>query len=545
MTQIKPIVAIVGRPNVGKSRMFNRFVRQERSIVLDQPGVTRDRIYADAVLRGPVHDRPVIVVDTGGFDPSTEDPVIRRVVDSTQLAIDEADVIVFLTDGRVGVLPEDEDIAAMLRKSEKPTVLAVNKLDGPKQDDLLHEFHRLGLEPVLAVSGAHGRNVGDLEELIFLRLPPETEASELEPELAPEFAPEFESEPVSAAAFEADSSSEALDEAEAAQRAASSEALDALPSRLRIAVIGRPNAGKSSLVNRLLGEDRHVVSDVAGTTVDSVDSLLVVDGESYLFIDTAGIRRRRSIAMRMERFSVMAALKGLERSDVALLMLDATEEIAKQDAKVSAFAYERGKAVVKVVSKWDAAKMSQAAFLDKLKEALPHLDYAPTVFTSAHTGEGLSRLFGVIRRVAKAYRHRVSTSELNRFVGALTESKAPPSKKGRHGRIYYLTQIGVCPPRFWVSVNDPELFHFAYRRFLVNELRKAYGYQGVPLLIGYRSHAKKAEAPKREEAGKLKASQHPSKQATARKRLRKANKRLNRKPRKTSIKRLSGGPTRS
>lgn len=497
----KPIVAIVGRPNVGKSRMFNRFARQRRSIVADQPGVTRDRIYADATLNGPDSEREVVLVDTGGFDPSSEDPIIRRVVDQTQLAIDEAEVIIFVTDGRAGVLPEDADIAQLLRRADKPTVLAVNKLDGPKQDDLLYEFHSLGIEAVVPVSAAHGRNVGELEDWVFEALPP------IRPRIA---------EPPEALKDPSDTD---------------------LP--IRVAVIGRPNAGKSSLVNRLLGEDRHVVSPVAGTTIDSVDSLLEYDGERYLFIDTAGIRRKRSIAMRVERFSVVAALRGLERSDVALLLLDASQNIANQDAKVSAFAYERGKAVIKVVSKWDSVKMSRRDFLDKLDEELPHLAYAPTVFTSAHTGEGIEKLMPTIRRVHEGYARRVPTAELNRFITALSENKAPPSKKGRHGRIYYLTQIDVRPPRFLVSVNDPELFHFAYRRFLVNELRKAYGYTGVPLLIGYRSHKQqRGDAQRREEPGRFSASRNPKKQATAAKRARKAGKLKGKKPRPTSIKRL-------
>ncbi|MEM7677037.1 MAG: ribosome biogenesis GTPase Der, partial [Myxococcota bacterium] len=454
-TQAKPVVAIVGRPNVGKSRLFNRLIRQMRSIVADQPGVTRDRIYADAVMSGSESDRDVVIVDTGGFDPANEDPIMRRVLEQTQFAIDEADAIIFLTDGRAGVMPEDQDIAQLLRKSGKPVVLAVNKLDGPKQDDLLHEFHVLGVGEPWPISAAHGRNVGEMEEALADRLPG---WEEVEQEGVDE-PPESGADPSAGAP-------------------------------IRVAVIGRPNAGKSSLVNRLLGEDRHLVSEVAGTTVDTVDSVIEWQGQSFVFIDTAGIRRKRSIAMRVERFSVVAALKGLERSDVALLLMDVNQEIANQDAKVSAFAYERGKAVIQVVSKWDASPKgtTKKSVVEKMEQELPHLQYAPMVFTSAHTGEGIDKLMPTLRKVHREYGRRVTTSKLNKFVEALNDRHSPPSKKGRHGRIYYITQIDVRPPRFLISVNDPKLFHYSYRRFLVNELRKTDGFNGVPLLVGYRSH---------------------------------------------------------
>lgn len=492
MSDAKPIVAIVGRPNVGKSRLFNRILHRNRSIVSDQPGVTRDRIYADAQITGAVEDRDVVLVDTGGFDPKSEDPIMRRVVEQTQLAIDEADAVIFLCDGRAGVLAEDHDIARMLLKSGKPVVLGVNKLDTAAQDDLLHEFYRLGIEHVFPVSGSHGRNVGELEEVVAAALPPMDEAHSTIDE-----PPEAGEDPSEGSA------------------------------PIRVAVIGRPNAGKSSLINRLLGEDRHLVSEVAGTTVDSIDSLVEWRGHEYLFIDTAGIRRKRSIAMRVERFSVIAALKGLERSDVALLMLDASEDIANQDAKVSAFAYERGKAVVLVVSKWDKVKAgtTMKAFKDKLAEEMPHLSYAPVVFTSSHTGEGFDRLMPTIQKVHREYSRRVTTSKLNQFVEALMHRHPPPSKKGKHGRIYYITQIDIRPPRFLVSVNDPELIHYSYRRYLVNEIRKTYGFTGVPLLVGYRSHKKDQPPPPPRDPGKRKVERHTAKQATASKRDKKRSKR--------------------
>lgn len=516
----RPVVAIVGRPNVGKSRLFNRFVGEKRSIVADQPGVTRDRIYAEAELSGVDTDREVVLVDTGGFDPESADPIMRRVLEQSELAVDEADVIVFLTDGRAGVMPEDHDVARVLRKSGKPVVVAVNKLDGPSHDDLLHEFHALGISRVLPISAAHGRNVGELHEMIVEVLP-EIEAMVPGLEELPE----------------------------------PGEAPGEVAGPVRVAVIGRPNAGKSSLVNRLLGEDRHLVSEVAGTTVDSVDSLVEVGDDAYLFIDTAGIRRKRSIAQRVEAFSVFAALKGLERSDVALLMLDATEDPAKQDARVSSFAYEKGKAVILVVSKWDLVgrERSTKAHTEKLREAMPHLAYAPVVYTSAHTGMGIDKLLPLVKRLHREHAQRIPTGELNRFVEGLMRSHPPPSKRGRTGRIYYMTQIDVRPPRFLASVNDPELIHFSYRRFLVNELRRAYGYAGVPILIGYRSHRGERAGPRTKEKGQRAVATDRRKQATAAKRARKKGKtgggspavkaRAGKKatPRKTSVKKLGPG----
>jgi len=496
---VKPVVAIVGRPNVGKSSLFNRLVRERRSIVADYAGVTRDRIYVEAELDG----HAVVLVDTGGFDPESEDPIMRRVLEQTQLAIDEADAIVFLTDGRAGPLPEDYDIDSLLLESGKPVIVGVNKLDGPRHDELLYEFHRLGLPQLLPVSAEHGRNVGDLEDELLALLG-----------RRPGPAAEVDEEPLGAE--DADAGSDAL---------------------IRVAVIGRPNVGKSSLVNRLLGEDRHLVSNVAGTTVDSVDSLVEWRDRSFVFIDTAGIRRKRSIAHRVERFSVFKALEGLDRSDAALLLIDPTQSIAHQDARVSEYASEHGKSVVLVVSKWDAiSETSRRDFEAELRREMPHLDYAPVVFTSSHTGLGFDRLFPTLLEVHRAAGRRVTTAKLNRFAREVMERNPPPSKKGRSARIYYLTQVDVRPPRFMASVNDPDLIHFSYRRYLVNELRRAYGFEGAPVLISYRAHdQKKRDEPRRVEKGRARAEQMPAKRATA---ARRANK-VQKKKRKTSIKRQS------
>lgn len=497
MSRAKPVVAIVGRPNVGKSSLFNRLIRSRRSIVADQPGVTRDRIYADALLEGDRSDRPVILVDTGGFDPESEDPIMRRVLEQSQLAIDEADTVVFVVDGRSGLLPEDEEIGRLLIRGGKTVVVGVNKLDGPSHDEFLMEFHRMGFDVVLPISAAHGRNVGELVEEVVARLP-EASAS-AEPRALGE-----------------------LDEDEEQSRIEETE------GPIRVAVIGRPNVGKSSLVNRLIGEDRHLVSDVAGTTVDSIDSLVKWRDREFVFVDTAGIRRKRSIAARVERFSVFAALKGLDRSDIALLLLDSTQPVSNQDAKVSAYAGERGKAVVLVVSKWDAATEGEGrkAFEARLRQELAHLAYAPMVFTSAHTGQGIDRLLPAVVKVHREYGRRVGTATLNRFFQAVMDHHPPPSKKGKSARIYYASQVEVRPPRFMLSVNNPQLFHFSYTRYLQNELRKAYGFHGVPLLIDYRSHkGGQDEEPKRKERGKARALAHPTKQATQARRARKKAKR--------------------
>jgi GTP-binding protein len=493
---VKPIVAIVGRPNVGKSRLFNRLLQSSRSIVFDQPGVTRDRIYADAELVGPNGTIEIVLVDTGGFDPKSTDPIMRRVLEQTQLAIDEADVVVFLTDAQSGLMPEDHDIAELLRKSNKRVVAAVNKIDDSKDDPLAAEFYRLGLGEPIPISAVHGRHVMDLEEMIVEALP--SREGDLHVIEEP---PEVGEDP-----------------------SGGSQAI-------RVAVIGRPNSGKSSLINRLLGEDRHLVSEVPGTTVDAIDSLVEHDGQEYLFIDTAGIRRKRSIAMRVERFSVIAALKGLERSDVALLLIDAEKGVANQDAKVSAFAFEKGKAVILVVSKWDLVQKEEAKkeYEEKLRQEVPHLAYAPVVFTSAHSGYGFDRLMPTIRRVHDEYTRRVGTGKLNRFVEELMKNHPPPSRKGKTGKIYYVTQVGVRPPQFQVSVNDPERIHFSYRRFLVNKIREEYGFGGVPLLVGYRSHKKSDEAKSHAEPGKKRAGKDPTKQATAARRAKKAGKKAPKK----------------
>lgn len=513
---MKPVVAIVGRPNVGKSSLFNRLARQRRSIVADHAGVTRDRIYVEADL----DERPVVLVDTGGFDPGSDDPIMRRVLEQTQLAIDEADVVVFLTDGRAGPLPEDFDIGRMLLQSGKRTVVGVNKLDGPSHDELLYEFHRLGLPELMAISAAHGRNVGELEEKIC--------------ELLDADALDLGGEQPTPTGFDAD---------EPDDEASDDEGM------IRVSVIGRPNVGKSSLVNRLLGEDRHLVSNVAGTTVDSVDSVVEWRGQPFVFIDTAGIRRKRSIAHRVERFSVFKALEGLDRSDVALLLIDPTQPIAHQDARVSEYASEHGKAVILVVSKWDAvSEVDRKAYEAELRREMPHLDYAPIVFTSSHTGLGFDRLFPAVRKVHRAAGQRVPTARLNRFGQEIMERNPPPSRKGKSARIYYLTQVDVRPPRFMVSVNDPNLIHFSYRRYLVNELRRAYGFEGAPVVVAYRSHDRRPSKDEgRVERGKVRAAETETKKATAARRAKKAGKRASgsskagpRKPkRKTSIKRRS------
>lgn len=537
---MKPVVAIVGRPNVGKSSLFNRIAGGRRSIVADTAGVTRDRIYAETELSVGATDRAVVLVDTGGYDPDARDPIFERVLDQTQLAIDEADVICFVVDGRAGVHPRDFEVAARLRRGDKPVAVAVNKIDGAKQDVLVAEFHELGLAEVIPISAAHGRNVGMLTDWLALHLPPGP-ASEL-PAACPLDAEGAELDDAAPEVFgvgagaDADADADAPMEADAAT--AADAAMDAAApdpeAPVRVSVIGRPNAGKSSLINRLLGEDRHLVSEVAGTTMDAVDSLIEVAGQRFLFIDTAGIRRKRSIALRIEQYSVMAALKGIDRSDVAVLLLDASTSVAQQDARVAAFAHNKGKAVVLVASKSDLVPTREArqAFRDEVRRELRYLNYAPLHFVSAATGDGMPELLQAVQRVHREYARRIPTGELNRFIGDLMDQKPPSSRKGRRARIYYMSQVSTRPPRFVASVNEPSLIHFSYERFLVNALRRAYNFQGVPVSISFRAHDRDRAPPggfKRREKGALDVARDPRKQATAVRRARKAAKRGQRK----------------
>ncbi len=449
-----PIVAIVGRPNVGKSTLFNRLVRAPVAIVHDEPGVTRDRKYGDTTAYGKAY----ALVDTGGFDPEDADPMKVGIATHVRAAIAEADAIVFVTDATTG--PNDADRAAvkLLRESGKPTFFAANKADSPKVDPEAFELYRLGVERVFPVSALHGRGIGELEAALVDALP------ESEPEPEPD----------------------------------GPNGIGTAPPR--IALIGRPNAGKSSLLNRVLGEDRVLVDKRPGTTRDAIDALVERGDRSYVFIDTAGIRRKAKVskeASAVESMSVLSAIRSIERAHVVVLMCDASEGVAEQDAKILGLAEERGRAMVVALNKADL--LSKADFgkaEENAREKLSFVPYVPIVRTSAKTGRGVPELFATIDRVRDAFFKRVGTGELNRFFEQVIETKPPPTMGGRSPRLYYVTQAEVAPPTFVAMTNAPEAIHFSYRRFVVNQLRKTFGFEGCPVRVHYKARRRRGEEKK-------------------------------------------------
>jgi GTP-binding protein len=441
-----PIVAIVGRPNVGKSTLFNRLARARIAIVHDEPGVTRDRKYADTSAYG----RPYTVVDTGGFDPEDVDPMKAGIASHVRSAIQEADAIVFVTDATTG--PNDADRAAvrLLRESGKPVFYAANKADSPRADPEAFELYRLGVEKVFPVSALHGRGIGELEAALVEALPEAEEPAE-EDETAPP----------------------------------------------RIALIGRPNAGKSSLLNRILGEDRVLVDARPGTTRDAIDALVEREGKRYVFIDTAGIRRKAKVAKEgseVESLSVLSSIRSIERAHVVVMLCDAAEGVAEQDAKILGLAEERGRAMIVVLNKTDLlSKADLAKAEETAREKLAFVPYVPVVRASAKTGRGVGDLFATIDRVREGFWKRVGTGELNRFFEAVIETRPPPTMGGRAPRIYYVTQAEAAPPTFVAMTNAPDSIHFSYRRFVVNQLRKSFGFEGSPVRVHYKARRRRGE----------------------------------------------------
>ncbi len=430
----KPLIAIVGRPNVGKSMLFNKLVGQRLSIVEDTPGVTRDRLYADCEWCG----RQFHIVDTGGIEPTADSEILAFMREQAQIAISSADVIVFVADLRTGVTAADKDVANMLLRSRKPVVLAVNKADstGPT-DPGVYEFYSLGLGDPIPVSAVHGHGTGDLLDECLKYFPPETEEEEED-------------------------------------------------DRIRVAVIGKPNVGKSSLVNHILGEKRVIVSDTAGTTRDAVDSPFENSYGKFVFIDTAGIRRRSKVEERVEKFSVMRAQMAIERADVCLILIDAREGVTEQDTKIAGLAHEAGKASIIVVNKWDLVEKETGTLEKMRKEVLRDLsfmDYAPVLFISALTGQRTEKLFELINYVAEQNAMRISTGMLNDVLADAQARVQPPTDKGRRLKIYYITQTGVKPPTFVVFCNSRELFHFSYQRYLENQIRGVFGLEGTPVRL--------------------------------------------------------------
>jgi GTP-binding protein len=430
----KPLVAIVGRPNVGKSMLFNKLTGKRTAIVEDTPGVTRDRLYGSCEWNGRTFD----LVDTGGIEPQTDSQILKFMRQQAEIAIDTADVIVMVTDVKTGVTAADADVAVMLQRSKKPVVLAVNKCDsvGTVNPDV-YEFYSLGLGDPVEVSAFHGHGTGDLLDLCVENFPPETE--------------EEENEDV-----------------------------------IKVALVGKPNVGKSSLLNRILGEERVIVSDVAGTTRDAIDSYFENDQGKYVFIDTAGMRKRSRVDDSVEKFSNMRTLDAISRADVCLIMIDANEGVTEQDTKIAGLVHEGGKAAIIVVNKWDAVQKDSKTmdnFTKSVREDLAYMTYAPVVYISALTGLRVDRIFETVNAVANQNAMRISTGVLNNILADATARVQPPTDKGRRLKVYYITQSGVKPPTFVLFCNSAKLFHFSYQRYLENQLRAVFGFEGTPIKL--------------------------------------------------------------
>ncbi len=456
-----PVVAIVGRPNVGKSTLFNRLAGERIAIVEDLPGTTRDRVYATGDWNG----RDYTVVDTGGLELEPGTDIEARVQDQARVAIEEADVILFVVDAHAGLAPLDHEVADRLRRASKPVILVINKADNPRREMEGVEFHALGFEPAITVSAQHGRNTGDLADMIVEALPPALQADGAAPDGADPFA------------------GEELTEDELAELAET----DLGPPK--VAIVGRPNTGKSTFVNRVLGEERMIVSDVPGTTRDPVDTLVIPDGEPMILIDTAGIRRRGAIGRGIERYSVLRSMKAIDRADVAVVMTDAVEGFTAQDAHVVGHVLEAGKGLVVVLNKWDAVEKDEKtadARLRAMRRDAPYLSWADIVFASAKTGARIDRVLGEARRVAEERYRRISTGELNRTVGDAVRAHPPSHVRNRLPKVLYATQVAVAPPTFVIFVNDPELIHFSYKRYLENRIREEHGFLGTPIRLVFR-----------------------------------------------------------
>ena len=438
----KPVVAIVGRPNVGKSTLFNVIAGDTISIVKDTPGVTRDRIYADCSWL----DMNFTLIDTGGIEPDTSDIILSQMREQAEIAISTADVIVFIVDVRQGLVDADSKVADMLRKSRKPVVLAVNKVDSmAKFGNDVYEFYNLGIGDPVPVSAASRLGIGDLLDEVVKH-------------------------------FDGTASEEEEDD------------------RPRIAVVGKPNVGKSSIINNLLGENRVIVSDIAGTTRDAVDTEIVHNGTPYVFIDTAGLRRKNKIKEELERYSIIRTVTAVERADIVVVVIDAKEGVTEQDAKIAGIAHDRGKGIIVAVNKWDAIEKNDKTiyqYTNKIRETLAFMPYAEFIFISAATGQRLPKLFDMIDMVRQNQNLRVATGVLNEIMTEAVAMQQPPSDKGKRLKIYYMTQVSVKPPTFVVFVNDKELMHFSYTRYLENQIRNAFGFKGTSLKFIIRERKEK------------------------------------------------------
>ena len=438
----KPVVAIVGRPNVGKSTLFNVLAGEMISIVKDTPGVTRDRIYADVTWL----DKEFTMIDTGGIEPESKDIILSQMREQAQIAIDTADVIIFITDVRQGLVDADSKVANMLRRSGKPVVLAVNKVDNfDKSMPDVYEFYNLGIGDPVPVSAASRLGIGDMLDAVIARFP-EHEAEEKEDE------------------------------------------------RPRVAIVGKPNVGKSSIINKLTGKQRVIVSDVAGTTRDAIDTNVKYNGKDYVFIDTAGLRRKSKIKEELERYSIIRTVTAVERADVVLVVIDATEGVTEQDAKIAGIAHERGKGIIIVVNKWDAIEKNDKTmreYENNVRRVLSFMPYAEIMYVSAETGQRLNKLYDMIDMVIENQTLRVATGVLNEIMTEAVAMQQPPSDKGKRLKLYYITQVAVKPPSFVIFVNNKELMHFSYTRYLENKIREAFGFRGTALKFFIRERKEK------------------------------------------------------
>ena len=440
----KPIIAIVGRPNVGKSTLFNKIAGNRISIVDDTPGVTRDRIYADCNWL----DRNFTLIDTGGIEPDSKDVILKQMREQAMMAMETADAIIFLTDVKQGLVDDDLRVAELLRKSQKPVILAVNKVDSfAKYGNDVYEFYNLGLGDPIPISAAEMQGLGDLLDAVLDPIPKMAEEEEEDP-------------------------------------------------RPRIAIVGKPNVGKSSLVNRMAGNQRVIVSDIAGTTRDAIDTVVRRNKKEYVLIDTAGLRRKSKIKENIEHYSIVRAISAVERSQVVILMIDAKEGVSEQDAKIAGVAHDRGKGILILVNKWDLVEKDNSSvkkYTQDIRDVLSFLDYADILFVSAETGQRLGQIFDKVDEITESCQQRVSTGVLNEIISQATAMHEPPSDKGKRLRIYYATQVAVGPPTFVLFVNDKKLMHFSYQRYLENQLRETFGFRGTSIKIIIRERSEKEQ----------------------------------------------------
>ena len=438
---MKPVVAIIGRANVGKSTLFNRFVRRKKAVIDNLPGLTRDRNYSEITWEG----KDFILIDTGGFEPLSPENFFAQIREQTQLAIEEADTIIFLADGREGLNPSDSEIVRMLQSTKKQIYYVINKIDGPKQKESMVEFYQMGVEFLYPISAKHKLGISDLLDEITEKFP--------------------------------DSKHEETNE-----------------SRIKIAIVGRPNVGKSSLINKILRNERLLTDKSPGTTRDSIDTNFALNDQKYLLIDTAGIRRKSRVSLRLEKYCIVEALKSLDRCHIAILLIDAIEGVTQQDTKIINFIHEKGRACIIVVNKWDLISKDNTthkSYLERIRYDLKFLEFAPVIFVSALTGQRVFNLFKLVPKIYENYLKRIQTHQLNKMVSQATKYHPPPLVKNRKLKFYYTTQIGVAPPHFIIFSNHPKDVHFSYQRFLVNQFREHFDFEGTPIRLSFKERKRK------------------------------------------------------